>query len=209
LQALDAAHSGTVMLPSDDDLQRGKEQEISALIEFAPIAADADVIIGLENGDPHLWEYALLLENSRQPHELAKYHARLRIAPIIEQLEAINHPNIGLTLDLAHLHLATHALDDDYLEAVELARPWVRHLHINDNFGKLDVGFNNEQDRLPYGEADLHLPPGWATIPFAAAFAKLGDYEGDMILEIKDRYWDHFGEALSNTQQILQYNLRS
>jgi sugar phosphate isomerase/epimerase len=209
LQALDAAHSGTVVLPSDDELKRGKGQEIRALIEIAPIAEDADVIIGMENGDPHLWEYALMKRNSRKPHELAKYHARLRIAPIIEQLEAINHPNIGMTLDLAHLHLATHALGDDYLEAVELASPWVRHLHINDNFGKLDVGFDNEQDRLPYGEADLHLPPKWGVIPFADAFAKLGDYEGDMILEIKDRYWDHFGEALHNTQQILQSNTNS
>jgi len=204
LQALDAAHSGPVMLPSDDDLRRGKEQEITALMEIAPIAADANVVIGMENGDPHLWEYALMQQNSRQSHELAKYHARLRIAPIVEQLEAINHPNIGMTLDLAHLHLATHALGDDYLEAVELASPWVRHLHINDNFGKLDVGFNSEKDRLPYGEADLHLPPGWAVIPFAEAFAKLGNYEGDIILEIKERYWDHFGEALHNTQQILQ-----
>lgn len=203
LQALDAAHTDTAMLPSDDDLQRGKEQEITELINIAPIAKDADVVVGMENGDPHLWEYAVLKQNSRQPHELAKYHARLRIAPIIEQLEAINHPNIGMTLDLAHLHLATHALGDDYLEAVEQASPWVRHLHINDNFGKLDVGFNQEQDRLPYGEADLHLPIGWAAIPFAEAFAKLKDYQGDIILEIKDRYWDHFGEALTNTQQIL------
>ena len=79
----------------------------------------------------------------------------------------------------------------------------VRHLHINDNFGKLDVGFDNEKDRLPYGEADLHLPPGWGAIPFAEAFAKLENYKGEIILEIKDRYWDHFGDALNNTRQIL------
>jgi sugar phosphate isomerase/epimerase len=56
---------------------------------------------------------------------------------------------------------------------------------------------------LPYGEADLHLPPGWGAIPFAEAFACLGDYEGDIILEIKNPYWDHFGEALENTKQLL------
>jgi len=203
LQALDAAHTGTVKLPSDDELKQGMEQEIVALSELAHDAAFADVIVGMENGDPHLWEYAVLQQNQKRPEELAKYHARLRIAPIIKQLEAINHPNIGMTLDLAHLHLATHALGDDYLQAVEQARPWVRHLHINDNFGKLDVGFDSEKDRLPYGEADLHLPPGWAAIPFAGAFARLQDYQGDIILEIKDRYWDHFGEALDNTRRIL------
>lgn len=202
LQALDAARTGTVLLPSDDELKRGAQQEVRGLQELSPFAADADVIIGLENGDPHLWEYAVLKQNEKQPNELPKYHARLRIQPIIEQLEAINHPNIAMTLDLAHLHLATHAVGDDYLKAVEQASSWVRHLHINDNFGKLDVGFDNEKDRLPYGEADLHLPPGWGAIPFADAFAKLKGYEGDIILEIKDRYWDHFGDALNNTRHI-------
>lgn len=206
LQALDAAHTGTVFLPSDEELKRGMEHEISALEAIAPTAQDADVVIGMENGDPHLWEYAVLKRNQKTAIDLPKYHARLRIQPIIDQLEAINHPNIGMTLDLAHLHLAIHALGDDYLEAVALASPWVRHLHINDNFGKLDVGFDNEKDRLPYGEADLHLPPGWGAIPFAQAFEKLGDYTGEIILEIKDRYWDHFGDALNNTRRIFADN---
>jgi len=74
---------------------------------------------------------------------------------------------------------------------------------MNDNFGKLDVGFDKETERLPYGEADLHLPPGWATIPFPEAFARLKGYEGDLILEIKNQYWDHFGEALENTKQLI------
>lgn len=206
LQALDAARTGTVSLPSDDELERGAAREITALQSLAPVAAGADVIIGMENGDPHLWEYAVLKQNQKQADELPTYHARLRIQPIIDQLVAINHPNIGMTLDLAHLHLATHALGDDYLNAVEQASSWVRHLHINDNFGKLDVGFDSEKDRLPYGEADLHLPPGWGAIPYAQAFERLADYEGDIILEIKDRYWDHFGDGLHNIRQIFEDN---
>ena len=203
LQALDAARTDTAPLPSDDQLKRGAEQEIIAFRELAPIAEDADVVIGMENGDTHLWEYAVLKANSKPDADLPKYHARLRIQPIIDQLEAIDHPNVGMTLDLAHLHIATHALGDDYLDAVALASPWVKHLHMNDNFGKLDVGFDNETDRLPYGEADLHLPPGWGAIPFVDAFERLQDYEGDLILEIKNQYWDHFGEALENTEQLL------
>lgn len=206
LQALDAARAGADSLPSDEELARGAEREVAALRKLAPIAADAGVIIGMENGDPHLWEYALLKQAGRAPDRLADYHARMRTSALVAQAEAVNHPHIGITLDLGHLYLATAALGEDYLEAISTAAPWVRHLHINDNFGKLDAGYDYEGYRLPYGEADLHLPPGWGAIPFAEAFARLGDYEGDIVLEIKERYRDHLDEALANTRRILLDN---
>ena len=206
LQALDAARTGTASLPSNNELARGAEREVEALRKLAPIAGDLGVIIGIENGDPHLWEYAVLLRDGKAPDDLARYHARMRTSAIVAQAEAVNHPNVGITLDLAHLHLATHALGEDYLEAISVAAPWVCHVHINDNFGKLDAGFDAEGERLLYGEADLHLPPGWAAIPFADAFGRLNDYEGDIVLEIKSRYRDHLGEALENTRRILLEN---
>jgi len=90
----------------------------------------------MENGDPHLWEYNVLAQFGRPREELVKHHARLRIEPIVRQLQAINHPNVGLTLDIAHLHIAAHEVGFDYLEAVSQATPWARHLHVNDNFGQ-------------------------------------------------------------------------
>ena len=206
LQALDAARTGTAPLPDDDELARGAEREVAALRKLAPIAEDLDVKIGMENGDPHLWEYAVLMQQGKSPDELAKYHARLRTAAIVEQVAAVNHPSVRITLDLGHLHLAARALGDDTLSAIATAAPWVCHLHINDNFGKLDRGVDYEGYRLPYGEADLHLPPGWGAIPFAEAFARLDDFEGDIVLEIKSRYREHLDEALTNTRQILLDN---
>ena len=203
LQALDAARTATASLPSDDELARGAQREVAALRKLAPIAADLDVIIGMENGDPHLWEYAVLRREGMAASDLPKYHARMRTSAIVAQAEAVNHPNVGITLDLAHLHLATRALGEDYLEAISVAAPWVRHLHINDNFGKLDAGVDYEGYRLPYGEADLHLPPGWGKIPYADAFDRLPDFEGDIVLEIKERYRDHLDEALDTTRRIL------
>ena len=203
LQALDAARTGTADLPSADELARGAEREVASLRKLAPLAADLGVTIGVENGDPHLWEYAVLLRQGKARDDLAKYHARLRTSAIVAQVEAVNHANVGITLDLAHLYLAARALGDDYLEAVSTAAPWVRHLHINDNFGVLDAGHDAEAARLPYGEADLHLPPGWGAIPLAEAFARLGDYAGDIVLEIKERYADHLGEGLAYTRRLL------
>ena len=206
LQALDAARAGLGALPDEDELARGAERERAALKKLARIAGDLGVVIGVENGDPHLWEYSVLRAAGKPAGALARYHARLRISAIVAQIEAVDHPNVGMTLDLGHLYLATQALAEDYLEAVSAAAPWVRHLHMNDNFGKLDVGQDSEGYRLAYGEADLHLPPGWGALPYAAAFTRLAEYDGDIVLEIKARYRDHLSEALANTRRMLREN---
>jgi sugar phosphate isomerase/epimerase len=125
------------------------------------------------------------------------------IPPIVRQLEAIDDPAVGMTLDIAHLHIAAHDLGFDYLQAVEQAAPWVRHLHANDNFGRLDWGFDNESDRWPYGEADIHLPPGWGSIPYGEVFARLNGYQGDLILEIKSGFADYLGESLATMRALV------
>ena len=206
LQALDAARAGRAPLPDEDELARGAEREVAALRKLALIADDLGVFIGMENGDPHLWEYAVLMREGKEAEDLPQYHGRMRTSALVAQAEAVNHSSVGLLLDLAHLHLATNVLGEDYLEAISVATPWVRHVHINDNFGKLDAGIDYEGYRLAYGEADLHLPPGWGAIPFAQAFERMNDYEGDIVLEIKERYRDHLDEALENTRRILLEN---
>lgn len=204
LQALDAVHYGVRRtLLSDDELLVGAEEEVAALRELGPLAADAGVIIGMENGDSHQWEHNVLAQFGRPRADLSKHHARLHIPPIVRQLEAIDHPNVGMTLDIAHLHIAAHDMGFDYLEAVEQAAPWVRHLHANDNFGRLDQGFDNEVDRWAYGEADIHLPPGWGSIPYQEAFARLPDFQGNLILEIKAGFADYFAESLAKMKTLV------
>lgn len=204
LQALDAVRHGVRhTLLSDEELVEGAAHEVVALKALGDVAADAGVVIGMENGDSHLWEHELLARHG-QPHAaLSKHHARLHIAPIVRQLEAIDHPNVGMTLDIAHLHIAANDMGFDYLDAVSEAAPWVRHLHANDNYGRLDWGFDNEPDRWPYGEADVHLPPGWGLIPYTDVFARLPDYRGKLILEIKSGFADYLGESLLNMRGFL------
>jgi sugar phosphate isomerase/epimerase len=204
LQALDQVQFGVRQtLLSDAELVAGAEQEVIALRELALIADAAGVIIGMENGDSHQWEHNVLASSGQPRADLAKHHARLTIPPIVRQLEAIDHPNVAMTLDIAHLHIAAHDLGFDYLTAVEQAAPWVKHLHANDNFGRLDQGFDNEVDRWAYGEADIHLPPGWGSIPYTDVFARLPDYQGDMILEIKAGFADYFEESRVTMQAIV------
>ena len=206
LQALDAVHYGVRRtLLSEQELVEGAQREVMALRVLASQARDAGVLIGMENGDSHLWEHNVIAQFDLPRAELAKHHARLMIPPIVRQLEAIDDEAVGMTLDIAHLHIAAHDLGFDYLEAVADAAPWVRHLHANDNFGRLDCGFDSEPDRWPYGEADIHLPPGWGSVPYAEVFARLPDYQGDLILEIKGGFVDYLGESLA-TMRLLVTN---
>jgi sugar phosphate isomerase/epimerase len=205
LQALDGVHYGVRRtLLSEQELVEGAQREVTALRELAAQARDAGVLIGMENGDSHLWEHHIIEQFGLLRADLTQHHARLMIPPIVRQLEAIDDPAVGMTLDIAHLHIASHDIGFDYLEAVEQAAPWVRHLHANDNFGRLDWGFDSEPDRWPYGEADIHLPPGWGSIPYEEVFARLQKYQGDLILEIKPGFADYLGECLATTQELVR-----
>jgi sugar phosphate isomerase/epimerase len=204
LQALgDVGRGVRLSLLTDEELAEGAAREVAAFKDIAPVAADAGVTIGMENGDPHLWEYTVLDKFNRPRAELVKHHPRLRVGPMVRQLEAIDHPNVGMTLDIAHLHLAAREIGFDYLDAVSEAAPWVRHLHVNDNFGILDRGIDSEIDRWAFGEADVHLPPGWGRIPYPDVFARLPDYQGDLILEIKAGFYDHLPEVLADMRERL------
>lgn len=204
LQALDAVRYGVRRsLLSDEELREGAEHEVAALRQLAPIAADAGVIIGMENGDSHQWEHQVIAQFGLPRPALLQHHARLQILPIVRQLEQIDHPQVGMTLDIAHLYIAAHDMGFDYLQAVSDAAPWVKHLHANDNFGKLDQGFDSEPERWAFGEADIHLPPGWGTIPYQEVFARLPNYQGDLILEIKADFADFMGECLQSMHQLV------
>jgi sugar phosphate isomerase/epimerase len=204
LQALDEARYGVRRtLLSDEERETGAQREAAALRILGDQAQDAGLMIGMENGDSHLWEHNLMAQFGLPRAALLKHHARLAITPIVRQLEAIDHPAVAMTLDIAHLHIAAHDMGFDYLDAIGEARPWVCHLHANDNFGRLDAGFDSEAERWPYGEADIHMPPGWGSIPFAEVFRRLDGYTGDLILEIKAGFADEFAESRATMAAIL------
>jgi sugar phosphate isomerase/epimerase len=167
------------------------------------VAADAGVVICMENLDPHLWEHNLVRSFGQPASAIDKHLARLRIGPIVRQLQAIDHPNVRMTLDVGHLYLSSHDRGFDYLEAVSEAAPWAQHLHVTDNFGRLDFGYDVEMDRWAYGEADLHMPPGWGSIPFADVFARLPRYTGDLILELEGGFDASGAEARAAIISVL------
>jgi sugar phosphate isomerase/epimerase len=203
LIALHQVAAGLDALPGDDALARAREREVAALSELLPLAAERGVVVAMENRDPHPWELAALRRCDVAASLLPKYHAGISISDLVAQVEAVNHPSFGLTLDFGHLFLAASYCGFDYLEAIRQAAPYVRHLHVSDNWGRLGGAFDSLNHRIPHGEGDLHLPPGWGAIPHVQALRQLPSYEGAYVLEIRPRFFEHFAEALETARQIV------
>src|SRR5205085_4438011 len=85
-------------------------------------------------------------------------------------VERVAHPAVGACLDFSHLFLASEWFGFDFLDGVRRLAPLASHLHVQDAFG---ISADVEVPALGIG--DLHLPPGWGTVPLADAFAA-GDF---------------------------------
>jgi sugar phosphate isomerase/epimerase len=209
LIALHEVYAGLQPLPGDEALAAAREQEVSTLRELMEVAEAHDVTVAMENRDPHPWEMAALAR-ARVSHEaLPKYHAGMSVPVLVEQVRSVGHPRLGLTLDLGHLYLAASYCGFDYLEAIRLAAPHVRHLHGSDNCGRLGGVFGDLNMRVPYGDGDVHMPHGWGNLPHADALRQLPDYRGLYVMEIRPRFRDHFSQALDTLRQIIGEVARS
>jgi sugar phosphate isomerase/epimerase len=117
-----------------------------------------------------------------------------RLEPVIECVRRLGRPNVAMTLDVGHAYLAAAYFGFDVFAAIEAALPYVRHVHVNDNFGRYDplrlANFplyrtQTPADTFPLGKGDLHLPVGWGSIPLEQVFARLRGYRGTVIHEYR------------------------
>ena len=164
-----------------EEKEESRKQEVEALQEVAPYAGDQGVMIGVENTGSG-------------------------IRDVVQQIDAVDSKSVRLALDLGHLFLAAQSQGLDYSQEIAFAAPWVGHIHVNDNLGV--VGHPNAPYpvRIMYGETDLHLPPGWGKVPFSDAMTHLKDYDGLWILEVHQRFRDHWSECLEVMQRFFQGN---
>jgi sugar phosphate isomerase/epimerase len=89
---------------------------------------------------------------------------------------AIDHPAVGVCLDVGHAAVAATVFGFDYLGECAAVAPLVRHVHLHDNLGRPEPegGEPRVAERLTYGTGDLHLPPGRGTIPLEELFRRVG-----------------------------------
>jgi sugar phosphate isomerase/epimerase len=128
----------------------------------------------------------------------------LRLDLIAEQVQAVNHPQVAMCLDVGHAFLAARYVGWDYLATIRQVAPLVGHIHLNDNFGraKLDSAWDVDE-YLSVGDGDLHLPPGWGAIPLDEVFAIRFPQHPAVILELRPHFRENAAEALAATQRLL------
>jgi sugar phosphate isomerase/epimerase len=137
--------------------------ERRALREAGETAGELGITIAVENYYPELpLVRGAVYDYSVWPSELA------------EQIASVDHPAVGLCLDVGHAALAANVFGFDYFEECNAAAPLVRHVHLHDNLMKTNLlGEPPVSEHLVYGLGDLHLPPGMGTVPLEDLFRQV------------------------------------
>jgi sugar phosphate isomerase/epimerase len=172
-----------------DSLASGMAVERHELRRLADRAGENGVMIAVENRAP---TSAVITRRS--------YGLRLDL--VAELVTEVGHPYVSLCLDTGHAFLAARYLGHDFLGAVRDVAPLVGHIHLSDNFGRMPPvpdADPYEMERL--GEGDLHLPPGWGTLPLLDVLSV--PYPRDPIVIVEIRHVRHYREALATTRRLL------
>jgi sugar phosphate isomerase/epimerase len=180
-----------------------KEQlaaERCALREAGETAGELGITIAVENYYPELpLVRGAVYDYSVWPSELA------------EQIALVDHPAIGLCLDVGHAALAANVFGFDYFEECDAAAPLVRHLHLHDNLMKTNLlGEPPVSEHPVYGLGDLHLPPGKGAIPLEDLFRQVTFPESpSCCVELSPDFYPLAPQALRFAREIVGPTLRA
>lgn len=137
-----------------------------------------------------------------------------RLVPAL--IDQINNPNLRMTLDFGHLYLSTGYFGGDYMTAIDEVAPYVSHVHIHDNTGTFEpmrlLDFAryrqmNLNERIAFGQGDIHIPPFWGTLPITESLDRLFShhFEGRILLECgSDFYEPFYADMLANVKNALK-----
>jgi sugar phosphate isomerase/epimerase len=112
---------------------------------------------------------------------------------------------VQITLDIGHVYMAAQFYSFDPVEAVSSIKDLIAHTHVHDNFGGA-IYYNEkiQTHQIPLGRGDAHMPVGWGEIPIALILsAYLRSHSGLMILELRNRYFNHLQKSKANLVQLL------
>ncbi|MCL4516395.1 MAG: sugar phosphate isomerase/epimerase [Firmicutes bacterium] len=178
-------------VPGRDTILRRREQEARVVRELAEIASNQGVTLSLENA------------NIDTGVEAIGYSSNL--SDLVDQVMAIDRPNVGIALDIGHAYIASKYYGTDFGGALRAAAPHVRHVHAHDNFGRTFAPGASFINSLPFGRGDLHLPPGWGAIPYAEVVSALRDYSGLVMVELQPfRYRKYYHNIYQSLRDLFE-----
>ena len=159
------------------------EREIRALKTLGELADKRGVQICLENGASSIEE-------------------------LITVVRKVNRENVGITYDFGHafLYYSCHGGEKEFLTSIKEALPYLKHIHIHDNFGRANITSQDTpyRKRLPFGEGDLHMPPGMGRIPYEKIFPLIREYKGIAMAEIDPRYEPFYGGIVKRLYRYIE-----
>lgn len=145
------------------------------------------------------------MENLRMYKDCTDYSYAVMLPKLADQVKDIDRANVGITLDLGHLLLASALTGLNLQKEVERVAPLVVHLHVHDNFGKPSYSAEKDQYALaPRGKGDLHMPIGEGQVPFADILDILDPfYEGYILNELRERFEPQWETVLARCKEVL------
>jgi sugar phosphate isomerase/epimerase len=178
-------HAGHTTAQSEAEIEALYAQQRDALAAVGEAAAEAGIMIAVEN---------IIFGERRTP--LPSRLAR--------EIEAVGPPNVKACLDFSHAAIACDAAGADFLnEAKALARV-ACHLHLHDSFGDATQFWTfSRSERVAFGLGDLHLPLGWGNLPWArimTGFTFLPDVMFN--LELPSQYWFALKESVGAMRDL-------
>lgn len=150
-------------------------------------------------------DITICLENAR-PYTLhSPYCYAEQISLLKEQVLRIGRDNVRISLDIGHMYMASRYYGFDCAEATQDITGLIAHTHVHDNFGRPVYHHQKTQTHLlPFGKGDSHMPVSWGDAPVEEILASYIDgYEGVLMMELDDRYFDHVEESRDNLEYIL------
>jgi sugar phosphate isomerase/epimerase len=145
----------------------------------------------------------IAVENVHPTETRLRHQASFDLEALGEHVAQINHPQVGICLDTGHGFLSSRFYGFDFLAQIRTIAPLVNHIHLTDNLGRPLIAEDMDPDEsLALGLGDLHLLPGWGTIPLTEVFSNRFPGEPIITLEIRGAFLPHASEALAATRAL-------
>jgi sugar phosphate isomerase/epimerase len=181
--ARDARHSMRAQLSA----------ERSVLREAGGLAEELGVSIAVENYYPE------------QPSMRGEvYDYSVWPSQLAEQISAVDHPRVGICLDVGHAALAARFFGFDLIQECATITPLVRHVHLHDNLQKTNLtGVPSVSEHTAFGLGDLHLPPRRGTIPLEELLRRIDFPEHpSCCVELAPEFFHLVPEALDAAREL-------